>query len=104
MERGKDYNHSGFCDLIISDLLGIKPRSDDIVEINPLIPDSWDWFCIDKLLYHGRELTLIWDKTGEKYHRGKGLMLFMDGDEKAKAETIERLYYDINAEADKSGN
>jgi len=27
-ERGKDYNHSGFCDLVISDLLGLKPQMD----------------------------------------------------------------------------
>ena len=29
-ERGKDYNHSTFCDLIISGLIGIKPRVDDV--------------------------------------------------------------------------
>ncbi len=28
VERGKDYNHSGFCDLVINDLIGLKPQLD----------------------------------------------------------------------------
>ena len=36
VERGKDYNHSGFCDLVLSDLLGIKPSIDNFIEIRPL--------------------------------------------------------------------
>ena len=39
-ERGKDYNHSTFCDLVISGLIGLRPRADDTVEVNPLVPDS----------------------------------------------------------------
>jgi hypothetical protein len=37
-ERGKDYNHSTYCDLVISGLVGLRPRADDIVEVNPLVP------------------------------------------------------------------
>jgi len=95
IERGKDYNHSGFCDLVISDLLGLKPRMDNIVEINPLIPDNWDWFCLDKVIYHGRELTIVWDKTGDKYKRGKGLLIFVDGILKAKANRIEKVSFKL---------
>jgi hypothetical protein len=83
VERGKDYNHSGFCDLVISDLLGLKPRKDNVVEINPLIPDNWDWFCLDRVFYQKKEITVIWDKTGKKYKKGKGLMIFIDGELKA---------------------
>ena len=32
-ERGKDYNHSTFCDLLISELLGLPPRADNIIEV-----------------------------------------------------------------------
>ena len=54
-ERGKDYNHSSFCDLIISGLVGLRPQADDIVEVNPPVPDgTWDWFCLDNVTYHGR--------------------------------------------------
>ncbi|MEQ8338711.1 MAG: trehalase family glycosidase [Cyclobacteriaceae bacterium] len=99
-ERGKDYNHSGFCDLVISDLLGLKPRKDHVIEINPLIPDDWDWFYLDKIKYRGRELTIVWDKTGDKYKQGKGLMLFIDGILKAKSENMGRLTYEMDTRSE----
>lgn len=95
VERGKDYNHSGFCDLVISDLLGFKPRIDNTIEINSLIPDSWDWFCLDKVNYRGRELTVVWDNTGEKYKKGKGLMIFIDGELKAISSHIEKIRLEL---------
>ena len=36
--RGRFYNHSSYCDLIITGLVGLRPRADDIVEVNPLLP------------------------------------------------------------------
>lgn len=79
--RSSFYNHSGFGDLVISGLIGLKPRNDEQLEINPLIPaGTWDWFCLDQVPYHGRLLTILWDKTGKKYHKGKGLQVFADGE------------------------
>ncbi len=47
-ERSRFYNHSTFCDLVISGLVGLVPRADDTVEVDPLVPaDAWDWFCLD---------------------------------------------------------
>ncbi|MCX6876781.1 MAG: DUF2341 domain-containing protein [Verrucomicrobia bacterium] len=91
-ERGKDYNHSSFCDLIITGLVGLRPRADDVVEVHPLVPDGkWDWFCLDKLVYHGRTLTILWDMTGTKYGRGKGLRVFADGREIGGRATLGRM-------------
>jgi len=91
-ERGKDYNHSSYNDLIITGLVGLRPRSDDVVEVNPLLPDgTWDYFCLDNVLYHGRVLTIIWDKTGEKYKRGKGLTILAEGKEIARSSTLSRI-------------
>lgn len=91
-ERGKDYNHSSYCDLIISGLVGLRPQTGDVVEVNPLVPVSaWDWFCLDNVLYHDRILTVLWDKSGAKYGRGKGLRVFAEGKEIAKADTITRV-------------
>ena len=78
VERGKDYNHSGFCDLVLYDLLGIKHSINNSIEIKPLIPQDWEWFAAENIPFQGKEISLIWDKTGEKYGLGKGLMLFVD--------------------------
>jgi hypothetical protein len=91
-ERGKDYNHSSYCDLIISGLVGLRPRADGIVEVNPLLPENtWDYFCLDNVLYHGRILTIIWDKTGKKYGKGKGLSVFADGEKIAHSDSLSKV-------------
>ncbi len=90
-ERGKDYNHSTYCDLVISGLVGLRPRADDIVEVNPLAPLTWDYFCLDQIRYHGHWLTILWDKTGEHYQKGRGLRLLADGKEIAAADALQRL-------------
>ena len=91
-ERGKDYNHSTFCDLVITGLVGLRPRADDTVEVHPLLPaGTWDWFCLDHVRYHGRNLTILWDKTGEKYGRGKGLRVLADGAEIATSPQLGRV-------------
>jgi len=73
-------NHSSYNDLIISGLVGLRPRVDDVVEVNPPLPENtWDWFRLDKVLYRGHNLTVIWDETGEKYGSGKGLSVRVDG-------------------------
>ena len=79
-ERSRYYNHSTFIDLMITGLVGLRPRADDVVEVNPMVPaDRWDWFCLDNVPYHGQTLTIIWDKTGQKYRRGKGLTVLQNG-------------------------
>lgn len=91
-ERGKDYNHSTFCDLVITGLIGLRPRADDVVEVNPLIPvNTWDYFCLDNISYHGRTLTILWDKTGAKYGKGKGLQVFADGHQIARSDVLGRI-------------
>ncbi|GAB4021434.1 hypothetical protein GCM10028808_66260 [Spirosoma migulaei] len=87
--RSKFYNHSGFADLIISDLVGLKPRADNVLEIHPLIPETkWEWFCLDNVLYHGKILTILYDKTGKHYGKGKGFIVFSDGKQVSKGKTL----------------
>jgi hypothetical protein len=91
-ERSRYYNHSTFADLVISGLVGLRPREDGIVDINPLIPaDSWDWFCLDQVQYHGHMLTILWDRDGSHYNRGAGLRVFCDGQLIANSPTLERV-------------
>jgi hypothetical protein len=91
-ERSRYYNHSTFNDLIITGLVGLRPRADGIVEVNPLLPEGkWDWFCLDNLLYHGNIITVIWDKTGSKYKKGKGLSVWVNGKKTAASDKLEKL-------------
>ena len=92
MERGKDYNHSTFCDLVINGLVGLRPQADDTVLVNPLVPaDKWDYFCLENVPYHGRLLTILWDKTGKRYGKGPGLRVLADNKEIARSEALQKL-------------
>ncbi|PTQ95762.1 hypothetical protein C8P68_105270 [Mucilaginibacter yixingensis] len=78
--RSSYYNHSGFVDLVINDLVGLKPRIDNVLDVSPLVPKGkWQWFGLDNVLYHGKYISILWDETGKKYGKGKGLMIFADG-------------------------
>ena len=93
-ERSRYYNHSTFNDLIITGLVGLRPDESDAITINPLLPDGgWDWFCLDNVLYHGKILTIVWDKDGSKFNKGAGLNLFVDGKKVASSPTLDKLIY-----------
>lgn len=95
-ERGKDYNHSSFCDHVISGLVGIRPQHGNQLVINPLLPDNtWDYFCLDNVAYHGKNITVLYDKTGQKYSKGTGFRVFVNGVEKAFAPTLHRVVLSI---------
>lgn len=78
-ERGKDYNHSTFCDLVISGICGIIPQEDGQIVIKPLAPPEWDWWCISGVRYHGRDLSVFYDRNGSRFGRGNGLVVLEDG-------------------------
>ncbi|MHA4896340.1 MGH1-like glycoside hydrolase domain-containing protein [Pedobacter sp. PWIIR3] len=92
VERGKDYNHSTFCNLIISGLIGLRPSTGNQLEINPLLPaGKWDYFCLDKVLYHGKEITILYDKFGTKYKKGKGFMVWINGQKRAYYNKLKKV-------------
>lgn len=77
LAQAKDYNHSTFVDNVLNGLLGIRP-SENALTVNPLIPAAWDYFCLTDVNWCGKSLTVVYDKTGEKYQAGQGLMVFVD--------------------------
>ena len=95
--KGRDprsyyYNHSTYADLLITGLVGLRPRADNVVDVAPLLPaGTWDWFALDGVRYHGRDLTLLWDKDGKHYGRGAGLQIIVDGQTLARSERLEPL-------------
>ena len=76
---------------MISGLIGLGPRADATVEVHPLVPPAWDYFCLDQIRYHGRWLTILYDKTCARYGPGKGLRVFADGKEIAASATLRRV-------------
>lgn len=90
--RSSYYNHSCFTDLVISDLVGLKPREDNVLEVFPLIPQGkWEWFCLDNILYHGKVLTILYDKTGNKYPKGKGFFIYANGKQLYRGSELKRV-------------
>jgi len=78
--RGRYYNHSGYADLIITGLIGLRPSAGNDLVIRPLLPvGKWDYFALDGVPYHGHLLTIFYDRTGQHYHRGAGLTILSDG-------------------------
>jgi len=91
-ERSRYYNHSTFADLVITGVVGLRPREDDTVEVHPLLPPgAWDWFCLDGVGYHGRTLTILWDKDGRRYGKGVGLSVLADGQTIAHSDKLGRV-------------
>ena len=91
-ERSRYYNHSTFNDLVITGIAGLRPRADDVLEVDPLLPaGKWDWFCLDNVLYHGKRVTILWDRDGRKYGKGKGLSLWVNGVKKASTQELGNL-------------
>ena len=47
--------------------------------LDPAIPRDWEYMRLANLEYRGKLYTVIYDKTGEKYGKGKGLRIIESG-------------------------
>jgi hypothetical protein len=83
--HSEHYFHSGYTDLIITGLVGLKPRSDGSIEVHPLAPESWDYFALDELPCAGHRISILWDKNGSRYGRGAGLTVLANGNKIASS-------------------
>ena len=83
-----------------SEKTGLRPRPDGTVEVNPLVPaGTWDYFCLDQIRYHGHWLTVLYDRTGKRYGKGKGLRVFSDGKAVALGAELTRVTGALAAES-----
>jgi hypothetical protein len=90
--RSRYYNHSTFCDLVITGLVGLSPQAGDRVVVHPLVPaNTWKWFALDNVYYRGKKVTILWDETGEKYKKGQGLSVYLDGKPAYQSKTAEKI-------------
>ncbi len=93
----RDYNHSTWLDILIPELIGVVPRDDDVLEVDPLLPEgALNHFILDGLRYHGHDVTIVWDAPAagspDRYADGrKGLSIYLDGRLMATAPGLSRL-------------
>jgi NPCBM-associated, NEW3 domain of alpha-galactosidase len=98
-DHSEDYNHSTFNDLVISGLLGLRPQPGNTLVIKPLVPASWSYFALENVPYHGHNVTLLYDRTGDQYHQGPGFHVYLDGRQAAWAPNVRDLTITIPATA-----
>ncbi|ROW17416.1 hypothetical protein VPNG_00845 [Cytospora leucostoma] len=92
LARSPHYFHSGFVDLILSGLVGIRPRQDDYLEVNPLVDETISWFRVDNVLYHGHNVSVQWDADGTHFSGSTaGLTVEVDGVQVNSSATLTRL-------------
>jgi hypothetical protein len=89
--HSEHYFHSSFNDLIITGLLGLQPRADDRLVLEPLAPLAWPFFAMENIPYHGHSLSVYWDHDGARYGRGPGFRLLVDGKLLASSNRLGRL-------------
>ena len=89
--HSEHYFHSSYIDLVITGLVGLRPRDDDTIEVHPLAPPDWNYFALDDVAYRGHALSIVWDKNGTRYGLGRGLHVLADGVKLASSEKLERL-------------
>jgi hypothetical protein len=88
-------------DILIPDILGILPRDDDLLVIDPLVPETaLGFFILDGLRYHGRDVSIVWDEpragSPDRYADGKkGLDLYVGGKLVASSPRLARLCVDL---------
>lgn len=90
LDRSHHYNHSGYADLIVTGLCGLRPRADETLEVNPLA-QGLSSFCLENVPYHGHGVTILWDRDGKRYGRGAGLTVFVDGTKRSHLPGLGRI-------------
>jgi F5/8 type C domain len=93
--HSEHYFHSGYVDLVLTGVVGIRAGDENRLEIDPLAPATWDYFCVDNLVYRGHQVSILWDRTGKKYNKGEGFQIVVDGQVIAKKPAPTRVDIDL---------
>lgn len=73
-DRGRDYNHSTYIDLVIRGLCGIKLNGDELI-VKPKIKGIWKWFKLENLSIRKQTYNIYYDEDGSKFNKGKGVII-----------------------------
>lgn len=82
---------------VIEDVAGLRPRSDDTIELWPINVD-FDHFAVNNVRYHGGDLTIVWDQPGdgETHYPDvpEGYSAFVDGERVFSIDSLVHTVYD----------
>jgi hypothetical protein len=82
---------------IIEDVAGLRPRSDDNVELWPIDVD-FDHFAVNNVRYHDTDLTVVWDQPGdgETHYPDvpEGYSAYIDGERVFTVDSLVHTVYD----------
>jgi hypothetical protein len=85
--------------VLIPDVLGLVPRADDVLEIDPLVPaGKLQHFLLDGQHYRGHLVTLVWDAPGQedRYGDGRaGFDIYLDGKRVASEPALTRIMVEM---------
>ena len=82
--------------MIIDDIAGVRPRLDDVLELWP-IDVGWDYFTVNNLSYHGKDLTVVWDRPGVDHYGGAvpdGFSAYLDGQRLFTLDNLAHVTFD----------
>ncbi|MBX7255136.1 MAG: hypothetical protein K1Y02_02150 [Candidatus Hydrogenedentes bacterium] len=78
----RDYDHSTYIDILIADLAGLRPRSDELIEVRPIVAPSMPAFVVDGIRYHNHDVTIAWNPPNDESPTPdslKGYRVYVDG-------------------------
>ena len=88
--------HSMYCALVVEGVVGLTPRTDDKIELQPAAL-QWKYFLLDRLRYHNKDLTIVWDEPdGHGRYNGspEGFSLYIDGKHAFTRDHLAHVMYD----------
>ena len=92
--HSEHYFHSSFVDLVLTGLIGIQTSDTERLTIDPLATD-WDYFAVDNLRYRQHDISIVWDRTGQKYRAGEGLQVKVNGKVVHTSKDLSRVQIDL---------
>jgi hypothetical protein len=91
------YHHSSFMDIVISGVAGVQSAAwgangaAPSISITPLQPsdNTLTYWAVDGLRIGGADISVFWDRDGSRYNKGQGLLVLINGNRVASANTTQ---------------
>lgn len=84
-------------DAFVTGLIGIRPALGETLDVKPLTAPDWRWWAMENVPYHGHLLKVVYDRSGDHYHVGRGLSVYVDGRLVAHRDDLGSLRVDVGA-------